>query len=63
MPATTKRPWRSKILWFNLVSGIVATAQALSHTTYIPIEYLAAVIALGNVVLRVWFTDTKLTLR
>jgi len=63
MAKPTKRPWLSKTLWFNVISGLIAVASSLSTSDKIPSEYLVAFVALGNVVLRVWFSDTKLTLK
>jgi hypothetical protein len=58
-----KTIWQSKTFWFNVVMTIVDFA-AFSETV-LPIEalpYLTMVQGLGNIVLRVWFTNGGVTL-
>ncbi|CAN5815449.1 hypothetical protein BH20PSE1_BH20PSE1_01200 [soil metagenome] len=43
---------QSKTVWFNVVSGVLALASV------IPPPFGMIVSAVGNIVLRVWFTDT-----
>ena len=49
-----KKPWwKSKTLWFNIVSVLVWSAQGMSGITCIPDDVLITIIAVGNAVLRV----------
>jgi hypothetical protein len=60
--------YESKTLWFNALMTIVfavpviaASAEALSPEQAVLINSIAALITgLGNVFLRVWFTDTPI---
>ena len=55
---TTSKPiYASKTLWFNIVTGILAIASVVPH----PIT--AGITAVGNIVLRVWFTEQPIKLR
>lgn len=63
------KPWHeSKTLWFNVVMTVVmavpviaASAKALSPEVAVLIDSVAGLITgLGNVFLRVWFTDTPI---
>jgi pilus assembly protein Flp/PilA len=58
----TKQWYQSKIVWVNILATITAMLDALKIVN-IPPEYLAAgatVVALANVVLRIWFTDAPI---
>jgi hypothetical protein len=52
--------WQSKTLWFNIVTLILGVLGAVLGVvkTELWVIILTAVIALGNGVLRIWFTDT-----
>ena len=63
------KPWyESKVLWFNVIMTIVmavpvisAAIEALSPEKAVLIGSVAGLITgLGNVFLRVWFTDTPI---
>lgn len=60
----TKPVWESKIFWLNLLATLTGVLDALKVFA-IPHEYMligATVIAVVNVILRVWFTETSLTM-
>jgi len=63
------KPWYdSKTLWFNVVMTIVlaapviaAATEALSPERAVLIDAIAGLVTgLGNIFLRVWFTDTPI---
>lgn len=47
----TKSVVQSKIVWFNVVSALLAVSSV------IPQPYGMVLSGIGNIVLRVWFTD------
>ena len=47
-----KKLWHSKTIWFNVLTGALAVAQALGVAGMIPGEYLALAMAIGNAMLR-----------
>jgi len=53
--------WKSKVIWFNIITTILALATELSNATGLTTENLlkiyAGVITLGNIILRVFFTS------
>lgn len=59
-----KNVFRSKIVWFNIFATL-AEFGAYS-ATIVPQNWLVYVLliqGLGNIVLRIWFTDKPLTFR
>ena len=55
--------YQSKLVWVNTITMIVAVLTMLSEGNLIPLEGVPWVLfAVGvlNLVLRIWFTDTKL---
>lgn len=58
------KPWyTSKIVWVNVVATVAAVVDILTQGKLIPVDtvpYLVSVVAILNVILRVWFTDTAL---
>lgn len=61
----TKQWWKSKTLWFNILALIVAVAAGLGFSEFQAEPWVGgvatAVVTVINLVLRLWFTDTKLT--
>lgn len=56
-----KKPWwRSKTIWFNVVTVLLGFIQIVNQHFVIPPEWLAYIMGLGNVILR-FITETKLT--
>lgn len=55
--------YQSKTVWFN-VFATMAEMFAISQGIVAPevVPYMVAAHGIANVILRVWFTDTKLTL-
>ena len=49
--------WKSKTLWFNVVSGLVIAAQGMTSVHWIPGDYLTVIVVSGNFFLR-FITDT-----
>jgi uncharacterized membrane protein len=57
-----KKWYQSKTLWFNIITlviGVLAAVLGIVETKEWVIA-ITAVIALGNGVLRIWFTDTPI---
>jgi hypothetical protein len=57
------KPWfTSKTLWFNVITLIVAVAGAVFPLVKgeVWIIGMTAFMALGNGILRIWFTDTPI---
>jgi hypothetical protein len=55
--------YESKVVWVNLVATIAAVVDIVTQGALIPgawVPYLSAFVAVLNVVLRVWFTDTPI---
>lgn len=46
-----KKWWKSKTVWFNVVTGIIVIADQLSGKA-IPVEVSAVIVSVGNVILR-----------
>lgn len=61
----TKDWYKSKMLWFNLLAGVVALVSEYGFAEFEPdpsvYPIVAGVVAVINIVLRVWFTETRLT--
>jgi hypothetical protein len=56
-----KNWYESKTFWLNLLTALVMIADLLVQQPFIPPAYLpfiATLVGILNVVLRVWFTDT-----
>ena len=54
-----KKWYSSKTVWFNLLTTLVLVAQLVGEQfqEYLPVTVLIA--GLGNILLRVWFTDSE----
>lgn len=56
-----QKPWyKSKTIWFNVITMLLGCFQLVNQTFPIPAQYLAYINAGGNLILR-FITDTKLT--
>ena len=56
----TKKWYNSKTIWFNVlvsVLGIITALQGISELESFAV-FFATILAVGNVLLRVWFTDS-----
>lgn len=59
----SKRPFKSKTLWFNALAGLVAISENFGYTGVIPDElapFIPAAVAGINLVLRYFFTSQGL---
>ena len=57
----SEKKWvKSKMLWFNLVTTILMVSSLSDFATLISPKWLAVINGVGNIVLRVWFTNSKL---
>jgi len=66
LPESNSKKWmHSKTIWFNLVMTFINSAGfVLSMASQLPeaiVMYAVMIQGFGNIVLRTWFTDTKLT--
>ena len=55
--------YESKIVWVNAITTVVLAAGVLLEQSLIPVvavPYILGGVAILNVVLRVWFTDTEI---
>ena len=60
MEVKVKSWFESKTVWLNLITGVVMMAQAAEVVAVIPesgVKYAMALVAVLNIVLRVWFTN------
>lgn len=59
------KPWyQSKTFWFNVVTfvlGVLALTEFVSVLPKTAAPYIALANAVGNLILRLWFTDTPVT--
>jgi len=59
-----KKWYTSKTFWFNVLTLTVAIASAFGFADFRPepevLSIAAGVIAVINLILRLWFTDTRL---
>ncbi len=56
-----KKWWQSKIVWFNVVSTAIAVLGVLAGmVTTEKAAVFTALQSIGNVILRVWFTDSPI---
>jgi len=57
--------YKSKMFWFNVLALILAIAEGFGFSEFEPSPEIAAIafgiVAVVNVVLRTWFTGTRLT--
>ncbi len=65
--AETKMWYQSKIVWLNVITTVIAVltllgAGTLSFMTPQTVELTLLAVAILNIILRVWFTDTAVTL-
>lgn len=61
---TSKKWWESKTVWYNIVMTAVLSAAFLQEGVPVPTwvkSVLVAVEGVGNIVLRVWFTNRAVT--
>ena len=64
--STPKKWYYSKTVWFNVVLtlvDIIALASDLHIGGETAVLYLAFAQGIGNVILRVWFTEKPVTLK
>jgi hypothetical protein len=58
------KPWyQSKTIWFNIISGIIgvlAIPQFISVLPSFVLNYVVVVNAIGNWILRTYFTSTSI---
>ncbi|MHA2246909.1 MAG: hypothetical protein ACXADY_18335 [Candidatus Hodarchaeales archaeon] len=55
--------YQSKIVWLNVITTLVLSAEALMGLELIPpavAVYVLGGVTVLNVILRVWFTDTSI---
>jgi len=60
----TKKWWTSKLFWINLVATVTAAADQLLELNMLTPEiygYVLGSLGIVNIVIRLFFTDTKLT--
>lgn len=65
MPSTGKSWYKSKTVWFGVLTTLIGIAGAFGFGEYLPDEAIAEVIStvvlvvvgVMNFVLRMWFTD------
>ena len=50
----------SKTVWFNVITGVVAGVMAIQGNLPQYAGVFAAILTIGNFVLRVWFTNTAI---
>ena len=50
--------YTSKTIWFNVITSVLMIATGLQAINIVPVQYLAVINLVGNVILRVWFTNT-----
>jgi len=58
-----KKWYQSKTVWFNVIMTVTDAAALMAET--VPEPYKVGLLALhgfGNIVLRIWFTDTEVLL-
>jgi hypothetical protein len=59
-----KKWYTSKTFWFNILALVVAVASSFGFAEFVPdaeiVSIAAGIVAVINLVLRLWFTDTKL---
>ena len=56
----TKPFYESKTFWFNVVTLVILVAEFLGDAEPTWQVVTAAIAGVGNIVLRVWFTDTSI---
>lgn len=58
----TKSLWKSKTFWFNTISGVIGVVGQIQGFLPPPaLPYVAAVVAVGNIVLRM-ITDQPVSI-
>jgi len=55
-----KPVWKSKMVWFNAITTLVLMAQLIGELQPELAGFTAGIMGAGNIILRVWFTDTKI---
>lgn len=55
-----KKIYESKTVWFNLIMMVVLVAQLVGDMYTNQAQLTALIAGVGNIVLRVWFTETKI---
>ena len=63
--AEAKPIWQSKLFWLNIIATLAALLDAFKVFD-VPAQYLAigaSVVAVANVIIRIWFTDQPLEFR
>lgn len=61
------KPWyQSKTIWFNIVMTFLDIIAVFETSPLVTAEMKASIVlahSIGNVILRVWFSDTTLRIR
>lgn len=58
--SASKKWYKSKVFWFNLIVLLMGSVQLVSDVYYVPQDVLALVLGIGNLLLR-FVTNTKLS--
>ena len=62
METVTKAFYKSKVFWFNILAVVVVIASQFGFSEFtLDAEVAAGVVAIINLVLRLWATRTALT--
>ena len=56
----TKKWYQSLTLWFNVLTGLLAVAEVFAEQNILSIQAYAIILGVGNVVLRLFKTDSKI---
>lgn len=56
-----KKFWQSKTFWANIIGLVLVSLQYAGTVNWIPNDVLVFVLAILNLILRTFFTSTKLT--
>lgn len=55
-----KKWYESKTIWFNIITAGLLIAEGLNALHVLPTQVIAIVSLVGNVILRVWYTNATI---
>lgn len=58
----TKKWYQSLTVWFNILTGLLAVAEVFANEDILSTQAYAIILGVGNVVLRLFKTDSKVEL-
>lgn len=60
---TPKPLWKSRTFWFNVIMASIEIGQLLAQNQVIDPKWMLIATGVGNIIIRLFFTDSPATLK